>query len=98
MLAKLFVTFGVALQLLGKFISRMQDPDRSNAAVSAKLLNDSLREGRVLLASGCSIFFSYLCRNVPDGEEPAGRGAQQPFGQRLCPPDFGAFIIHLQDI
>lgn len=40
---------------------------------------------RVLQVSGPPVFFSYLSRNVPHQEEPAARGARQPFGQRLYP-------------
>lgn len=43
-LAECSVMLGIALQLRERLVDGMQDPDKSNAALSAKLLTDSLRD------------------------------------------------------
>lgn len=92
MLAQLSVAFGVALQLLGKCFTRVQDPDRGDACAGSELKDPLLQ------ASGGSISSRLLLTNVPDEEELAAGRRQQPLGKWLNPSHFGALVVHLQDV
>lgn len=63
---------GIARRHLREDFSRMSNPDRRDAAMSAERLDDCLIEGAELQGSERSVPVSYLCRRYK--EEPRGQG------------------------
>lgn len=91
--AQLLVSFGVALQLLGKLLAGTQNPERSNAISQAQVLEQHQKESMMLRTLP-----ALLLTRVPDQQEFAGWRRQQPIGKRLFAPQLGAFGVHLQKV